>query len=135
MKGIGGVGERRWKGVMGREMGRKESISVTIGIGWRKPRGALEWNRDAGRHLKARLRADVQEKKSGCSTEGRKEVQIGRINKIGRVRANGKRGNKFPRVQLVGEPLDGPAEGGEGSFPVRMLKGGSHRTAERFGAC
>ena len=99
--------------------------------GWREPRDICEQSREAGG---ARWGADVQEEKPHCSTGGCVEIQISRINKIGHVQANGRGGNKFPRVQPIGEPFDDPPEGGEGDCLNRMSKGGSYRTAERFGA-
>jgi hypothetical protein len=60
-----------------------------------------------------------------CRNGEREEVQIGQISETGYVRANGRRGSRFPRVQLVGEPPNDALEGGEGDCPTRILRIGS----------
>ena len=77
---------------------------------------------------------DIQERKLRCSAGGREEGQIWPINEIGHVRANGREGNSFPRVQLIGETVSDAPEGGEGDCPTGMEENGSFEPVERFGA-
>lgn len=48
----------------------------------------------------------------------REEVQICRVDRFGRMRANQKRGTGFPHVQRIGEPPSIALGGGEADFPT-----------------
>ena len=63
--------------------------------------------------------------KWNCLPRRREEVQIVPIDGIGCVRANGVEEISSREGEAPVNPLSNPQEGREGSFPSRVLRGGS----------